>query len=115
MGDKLRPKGAHMCNIWQGEFPKLDTADDGFAGTCPVDAFPPNGFGLYSITGNAWEWCTDWFGPAFHQTGSRIDPTGPAAGISRVMKACPSSATSPTATDTASLHEPRKHLIARVR
>jgi sulfatase modifying factor 1 len=85
-GDKLRPKNAHMCNIWQGEFPKIDTADDGFAGTCPVDAFPPNGFGLYSITGNAWEWCADWFDPAFHQTAGRIDPAGPPSGTSRVMK-----------------------------
>jgi formylglycine-generating enzyme len=85
-GDKLRPKGVHMCNIWQGEFPKVDTAEDGFTGTCPVDAFPPNGFGLYSIAGNAWEWCADWFDPVFHQTGSRIDPIGPPAGTSRVMK-----------------------------
>jgi formylglycine-generating enzyme required for sulfatase activity len=85
-GDKLRPKGVHMCNIWQGEFPKVDTADDGFAGTCPVDAFPPNGYGLYTITGNAWEWCADWFDPTFHQTGIRIDPAGPLTGTSRVMK-----------------------------
>jgi formylglycine-generating enzyme required for sulfatase activity len=75
-----------MCNIWQGEFPKVDTADDGFAGTCPVDAFPPNGFGLYSITGNAWEWCADWFDPAFHLMGGNINPTGPPAGTTRVMK-----------------------------
>jgi formylglycine-generating enzyme len=85
-GDKLRPKGVHMCNIWQGEFPKVDTADDGFAGTCPVDAFPPNGFGLYSVTGNAWEWCSDWFDTALHLTGSRDDPKGPHSGTSRVMK-----------------------------
>jgi len=62
-GDKLRPNGEHRCNIWQGDFPNHDTADDGYAGTCPVDAFPPNGFGLYSITGNTWEWCADWFHP----------------------------------------------------
>ena len=85
-GDKLRPKGLHMCNIWQGEFPKVDTADDGFAGTCPVDVFPPNDFGLYSITGNAWEWCADWFDTAFHQTASTIGPAGPLNGTSRVMK-----------------------------
>ncbi|HEY4009993.1 MAG TPA: SUMF1/EgtB/PvdO family nonheme iron enzyme, partial [Acidobacteriaceae bacterium] len=43
-GDQLRPNGLHLCNIWQGVFPDHDTGDDGFTGTCPVDAFPPNGF-----------------------------------------------------------------------
>jgi len=85
-GDKLRPKGVHLCNIWQGDFPRLDTADDGFAGTCPVDAFPPNGYGLYSITGNAWEWCADWFDASLHPTGDNTDPVGPPSGESRVMK-----------------------------
>jgi formylglycine-generating enzyme required for sulfatase activity len=60
-GDELCPEGKHLCNIWQGEFPNHDTAEDGYAGTCPVDAFPPNGHGLYSVTGNTWEWCADWF------------------------------------------------------
>lgn len=85
-GDKLRPNGEHRCNIWQGTFPELDTADDGYAGTSPVDAFPPNGFGIYSITGNAWEWCHDWFDTEFHKTGPRVDPQGPPVGTSRVMK-----------------------------
>jgi formylglycine-generating enzyme required for sulfatase activity len=85
-GDKLRPNGEHRCNIWQGEFPKIDTADDGYAGTCPVDAFPPNDFGLYSVTGNTWEWCLDWFDAEYHRTSSRKDPKGPPAGVARVMK-----------------------------
>ncbi|HEV2577644.1 MAG TPA: formylglycine-generating enzyme family protein [Acidobacteriaceae bacterium] len=85
-GDKLRPGGEHRCNIWQGEFPKLDTGDDGYKGTCPVEAFPPNGFGLYSVTGNTWEWCADWFDPTFHRTGPRSNPQGPPAGVARVMK-----------------------------
>jgi sulfatase modifying factor 1 len=85
-GDKLRPNGEHLCNIWQGEFPKIDTADDGYAGTCPVEAFPPNGYGLYSVTGNTWEWCADWFSPDFHRTASRDNPKGPETGTARVMK-----------------------------
>jgi formylglycine-generating enzyme required for sulfatase activity len=85
-GDKLRPNGEHRCNIWQGEFPMLDTAEDGYGGTCPVDAFPPNGFGLYSITGNAWEWCADWFDATFHRDADRTNPQGPPQGTSRVMK-----------------------------
>ena len=85
-GDKLRPGGEHRCNIWQGEFPRVDTAEDGYAGTCPVDAFPANGFGLYSTTGNTWEWCSDWFDAEFHRTADGTNPHGPAEGIARVMK-----------------------------
>lgn len=85
-GDKLRPAGKHMCNIWQGEFPDHDTGDDGYTGTCPVDAFPPNGFGLYSVTGNTWEWCADWFDANFHRTADPHNPKGPAEGTARVMK-----------------------------
>lgn len=85
-GDKLRPHGKHMCNIWQGEFPNHDTGDDGYAGTCPVEAFPPNGYGLYSMTGNTWEWCADWFSPDYHLSERRNDPTGPPAGSSRVTR-----------------------------
>ena len=85
-GDQLRLNGKHLCNIWQGEFPREDTGDDGFKGTCPVDAFPPNGFGLYSMTGNTWEWCSDWFSPSFHQTGTRTNPTGPPTGDAKVLK-----------------------------
>ena len=85
-GDKLRPEGEHRCNIWQGEFPVKDTADDGYAGTCPVQAFAPNGFGLYSMTGNAWEWCADWFDADYGRTGTRDNPRGPEAGEVKVLK-----------------------------
>lgn len=88
-GNSLRVNGEHRCNIWQGKFPQEDTGDDGYKGTCPVDAFPPNGFGLYSVTGNAWEWCADWFSPEWHREASdatRINPVGPPRGDSRVMK-----------------------------
>jgi formylglycine-generating enzyme required for sulfatase activity len=63
-GDDLTPDGEHRCNIWQGRFPVQDTAEDGHAGTAPVDAFRPNGFGLYNVSGNVWEWCADRFDPA---------------------------------------------------
>ncbi len=85
-GDKLRPNGEHRCNIWQGTFPEHDTAEDGYSGTCPVEAFPPNGFGLYSMTGNTWEWCADWFSADFHKTADRNNPNGPPSGTERVMK-----------------------------
>lgn len=60
-GDDLTPNGNHMCNIWQGNFPFLNTADDGYKGTSPVKTFPSNDFGLYSIAGNTWEWCANNF------------------------------------------------------
>ena len=85
-GDKLRPNGKHHCNIWQGEFPTRDTGEDGYTGTCPVEAFPPNGYGIYSMTGNTWEWCNDWFSTDFHRTGPRDNPTGPSTGQERVTK-----------------------------
>lgn len=85
-GDELTPDGKHRCNLWQGVFPHLNTAEDGFSGRAPVDAFPPNGYGILSVTGNTWEWCADWFDPAFHRTASSDNPTGPDAGIARSMR-----------------------------
>lgn len=71
-GDELEPGGEHRCNIWQGDFPLRDLAADGYAGTAPVDAFAPNGLGLFNTSGNAWEWCADRFTAPNAAPGSQV-------------------------------------------
>jgi formylglycine-generating enzyme required for sulfatase activity len=88
-GDELEPAGKHLCNVWQGDFPHRDTGEDGYCGPCPVEAFPPNGFGLYSMTGNVWEWCSDWWSTTFHRNerrATRENPQGPRVGQAKVIK-----------------------------
>jgi formylglycine-generating enzyme len=85
-GDQLEPAGEHRMNVWQGRFPNENTEDDGYYGTCPVDAFAPNQYGLYNMTGNVWEWTADWFHPGFRTQDRRTDPCGPPTGTHRVQK-----------------------------
>lgn len=62
-GNEFTPGGRHMANTWQGEFPRQNLRTDGYLRTSPVTAFPPNGYGLYDMIGNVWEWTCDWFAP----------------------------------------------------
>jgi formylglycine-generating enzyme required for sulfatase activity len=67
-GDEMTPDGRYMANTWQGEFPYRNTQDDGFEYTSPVGSFPPNGYGLFDMAGNVWQWTADWY-----QEHCRID------------------------------------------
>ena len=85
-GDELEPDGEHRMNVWQGSFPDDNTLADGFLGTCEVDEFPPNGYGLFNMTGNVWEWAADWFDRDFRTQDVGQNPTGPARGTHKLQK-----------------------------
>jgi formylglycine-generating enzyme required for sulfatase activity len=78
-GDEATPQGKFLANYWQGRFPYLNTKEDGFEGTAPVGSYPPNGYGLYDMAGNAWEWCADWYKDDYYQESPERNPQGPEA------------------------------------
>jgi formylglycine-generating enzyme len=71
-GNEFAPRGRMMANTWQGRFPWENTLEDGYAGTSPINSFPPNGYGLFDMAGNVWEWTCDYFVPRH-----RTDPLNP--------------------------------------
>ena len=84
-GDELEPDGRPTCRIWQGKFPTQPRPDRGFLWTSPVRTYPPNGYGLYEVSGNAWEWCADYWDVAW-PAGRAVNPAGPRHGASRVIR-----------------------------
>lgn len=85
-GDDEVDAGGWRANIWQGEFPRHNTQDDGFVTTAPVRTFEPNGFGLWQPVGNVWEWCADWFDSSYYSESPAVDPRGPGKGTTRMLR-----------------------------
>jgi formylglycine-generating enzyme len=83
-GDEFRPHGKWMANTHQGSFPVSDIGEDGYAGVSPVAQYPPNGYGLFDMAGNVWQWTNDWYRPDYYrQLVGRVarNPRGPESSL----------------------------------
>jgi formylglycine-generating enzyme required for sulfatase activity len=76
-GDELTPGGKWRANIWQGKFPIQNSLADGYRTTAPVGTYEPNGYGLRDMSGNVWEWCSDWYRDDYYEHSPRKNPKGP--------------------------------------
>lgn len=85
-GDELNPNGKPAANWWQGNFPDKNTLEDGFLRRAPVKSFSSNGYGLYDITGNVWEWTSDWFDENYYQKSPKSNPQGAENGTEKVIR-----------------------------
>jgi len=88
-GDEQDPDGKPAANYWQGEFPNVNLKTDGYLGAAPVGSYKPNGYGLYDVAANAWEWCQDWYQPDYYWKSPARNPRGPSMSLDDIEPTTP--------------------------